>query len=190
MRAFIAIELPAVLIETLRAIQAGLIKKAGESVDISWSRPENIHLTLKFLGEIDPVRVEDICGGLERAAEGISPFSLAAGGVGGFPGLKTPRVIWVGIKECTALAELQKNIDERLVELGFEKEDRPFHPHLTLCRIKSAPAGRIVGKAASELAHEANVVFKADSFVLFKSELSPKGAKYSVLKKVILKGNP
>lgn len=190
MRAFIAIELPDVLIETLRSIQDELIKKTGKTGDISWSKPENIHLTLKFLGEIDPVRVEDIYEGLKKAAEGISPFSLAAGGVGGVPGLKTPRVIWVGIKESTALTELQKNIDERLEALGFEKEDRAFHPHLTLCRIKSASAGREIGKASLGLAHEANVVFKAESFVLFKSELSPKGAKYSALKRVVLKSNP
>ncbi len=189
MRAFIAIELPSVLTEMLRAIQDELMKKTGKAEDISWAKPENIHLTLKFLGEIDPERVEEIYGELEKSAEGISPFSLSAGGVGGFPGLKTPRVIWVGIKESEVLTQLQKNIDERLVELGFEKEDRPFHPHLTLCRIKSAPAGRNIGKAAAGLGHEANVVFKTDSFVLFKSELNPKGAKYSTLKRVDLKGS-
>ncbi len=174
----------------LRDVQDELMKKTGRTKDVSWTRPESIHLTLKFLGEIDPERVEGIYLELKKAAEGISPFSLSACGVGGFPGLKAPRVIWVGIKESAALTQLQKNIDERLAEFGFEKEDRPFHPHLTLCRIKSASAGRDIGKAASDVGHEAYVAFKADSFVLFKSELNPKGAKYTALKRVMLQGEP
>ncbi len=189
MRAFIAIELPDAVTEMLRAVRDELSKKAGKEDGVSWAKPENIHLTLKFLGEIEPSRVEDIYGELKKAAEGIEPFHLSAGGVGGFPGLKSPRVIWVGIKESMELKQLHGNIEERLCRLGFEKEGRPFQPHLTLCRIRSSDAGRAAGKAAMELKEAADIVFKTDSFALFESELNPKGAKYSVLKRVNLAPN-
>ncbi len=188
MRAFIAIELPDELIEKLGVIQDKLIEKSFKTGDISWPKPENIHLTLKFLGDIDPEKVEEIQTALQKAAEDIPPFQLSAGGIGAFPDLKAPRIIWVGIKESEGLARLQKNIDARLVESGFEKENRPFQPHLTLCRIKSHSAGRTIGKAAEALDHGGDTVFKIETFVLFKSELSPKGAKYSALKRIILKG--
>lgn len=105
-------------------------------------------------------------------------------GVGGFPNLKAPRVIWAGVRENPELTRLQKNIDEGLSPLGFEKDDRPFQPHLTLCRIKSMASGRELGRLIGELKPDVTTEFKAASFSLFKSVLSPKGAEYTVLKEI------
>ncbi len=154
---------------------------------MSWVRPSSIHLTLKFLGEVEEARIAGIGKALEAAAEGIGPFTVTAEGVGGFPNLKGPRVVWVGIKEEPALIKLQKNIDVRLSALGFEEEARAFHPHLTLCRVKSPSDGRELGRVITETRPEVSEQWKAVSFSLYKSVLSPKGAQYSVLKKIDLK---
>lgn len=183
-RAFIAIKLPFEVTKALRDLQALINRHSFKAV--SWTRPDAIHLTIKFLGEIDGSKIDQIGWELKRAASGLSPFTLSTEGVGGFPNLRHPRVVWVGIKENSELAELQKNIDERLNSLGFEKEDRPFHPHLTLCRIKTVPDGREIGKIVTELNPDIRMDFKVESFVLFKSILNPKGAEYFELKKIDL----
>lgn len=184
-RAFVAIKLPEELKVKLGEVQDAL-KRGGR--DVSWVKPESIHLTLKFLGDIEAARVDDISKALTEASAGVPPFTVTARGVGGFPNLKTPRVLWVGLEENAELARLAKNIDERLGDLGFERDDRPFHPHLTLARIKSPSEGRELGKKASELNIDINVDFKADFFVLFRSVLSPGGAEHTELKRLPLKG--
>lgn len=182
-RAFVAIKLPDSVIEALRNIQQEINRGWR---DVSWVKPDSIHLTLKFLGNIESGRVAEIAGELKKAASGIAPFTITVEGVGGFPNLKTPRVIWVGVKGEDAMFTLQKNIDERLNAIGFEKEDRPFQPHLTLCRVKSLSAGREAGRVVTELNPQIKTEFKADSFLFFKSVLNPKGAEYTILKRVDL----
>lgn len=154
----------------------------------SWVRPDSIHLTLKFLGEVADNRIDEIGSALERAAEGAAPFSLAVEGVGGFPNPKYPRVVWAGIKESTELKKLQLQVEAAMVELGFEPDGRAFSPHLTLCRIKSAADSREMGRLLSEVKPELKAVFEVSSVVLFKSVLKPAGAEYTALKEIILKG--
>lgn len=165
----------------IKALQEGLDRGWKE---VSWVRPASIHLTLKFLGEVDPSKIDAIGEELKKAAEGIGPFTVSVEGVGGFPNLKTPRVIWVGIREGPELSKLHGNIDERLSLLGFEKDDRPFQPHLTLCRIRSLAEAKGLGKAAGELKTGISMDFRAASFMLFKSVLSPKGAEHTELKEI------
>ncbi|MBI2400995.1 MAG: RNA 2',3'-cyclic phosphodiesterase [Deltaproteobacteria bacterium] len=123
---------------------------------------------------------------LEKAAQGIGPFNLELEGVGAFPNARAPRVIWAGIKKSSELEKLQKNVEERLSSIGFEPEDRPFTPHLTLCRIKSAEDGRALGKLLSEARPEANAAFAVSSFAFIKSVLKPFGAEYTPIREFAL----
>lgn len=175
--------MPDELISRLKAVQEELDRGWRE---VSWVKTTSIHLTLKFLGEVAPESIGKISEALEGAADGIAPLAISVEGVGGFPNLKTPRVIWAGVRENPELTRLQKNIDEGLAALGFEKDDRPFQPHLTLCRIKSMASGRELGRLVGELKPDVTTEFKAASFSLIKSVLSPKGAEYTVLKEVRL----
>ncbi|GMR04302.1 MAG: RNA 2',3'-cyclic phosphodiesterase [Thermodesulfobacteriota bacterium] len=150
---------------------------------VSWVNPSNIHLTLKFLGEVDETRIDQIGEALEKAASGIRPFSLSTGKLGGFPNIANPRVLWLGLEGGEEAVELQKKIDETLAGLGFEKEKRAFHPHLTLARIRNPADGRALGALAIKLRHDINIEFTVDSFILFRSKLTPSGAEYSELRR-------
>ncbi len=185
-RAFIAIELPAKLIEALGAVETEL--KASLRAAKGWVRPENIHLTVRFLGDVDEKMLPDITVGLKKAAQEHKPFTLSAGGVGGFPGLRAPRVLWVGVKESPELQRLHQNIEDRLLAEGFAKEQRPFKAHLTFLRIKAPEDGALAGAAVQKLKHEINMDFYVDSFVLFKSHLNPKGAEHRIIERIKLQG--
>ncbi|HEY4707008.1 MAG TPA: RNA 2',3'-cyclic phosphodiesterase [Thermodesulfobacteriota bacterium] len=180
-----AIRIPAEVKERLRSVQAQLDRGPAA---ISWTRPESIHLTLKFLGEVDDNRIDEIGSALEKAAAGVAPLSLVVEGVGGFPTRKYPRVIWAGIRENAELKKLQLQVEEAISSLGFEPEDRAFSPHLTLCRIKSTADGRKMGGLLAEVQPELKAGFDVSSVVLFKSVLKPAGAEYTALKEIILKG--
>ena len=178
-----AIKLPNEVKELLRAIQTGLDRGFR---GVSWVKPESIHLTLKFLGEIDDAKVRAVAGELQKAVQGIGPFRVELEGVGSFPNARAPRVVWAGIRENAELTRLQKSVDERLSSIGFEPEDRPFTPHLTLCRIKSAEDGRSLGRLLSETAPEAQAAFPVSSFAFMKSVLKPSGAEYTTIQEFAL----
>ncbi len=168
---------------------AGGLKKdlAGAFAGASWVKPENIHLTLKFLGELSPARAEEVAEVLKGAAEGLEPFTLTASGVKGFPNLTRPRVLWVGIEDNEALLSLYEEIEQTLSYIGIEKETRPFRAHLTLCRIRSSEGSRTIGASARGPGSDINVGFSVDSFELFKSVLKPGGAVHSVINSISLK---
>lgn len=184
-RTFIAIKIPVEVKEQLKAAQA-LLNRNFRAV--SWARPESIHLTLKFLGEIDDTRTVEVGAALEEAARGVNPFSLTVEGVGGFPTPAHPRVIWAGINENPELSRLQDNIEKGLSHIGFETEERPFSPHLTLCRIKSPADSRGLSRLLAEVKPQIKAEFGVSSFTLFKSVLHAKGAEYSALREITLKG--
>lgn len=182
-----AITLPDEVKDLLKSIQTGLDRGFKA---VSWVRPESIHLTLKFLGEIDEKKALAIAAALETAAEGIGPFTLEAGGVGVFPNPRAPRVVWAGVKDNSELLTLQKKIDERLAAAGFEPDDRPFTPHLTLCRIKSAGDARAIGNLVTGPGQkeQARAAFTVNSFAFMKSVLKPQGAVHTVIKEFALRG--
>jgi 2'-5' RNA ligase len=184
MRTFIAVNIP---VEIKQALQEEIDRLRalirGESV--RWVRSEGIHLTLKFLGEISNSSLGEIHQTLEREAEKHPPGTLRVGGFGCFPNRHKPRVLWIGITEDKGtLALVQSSIHEKLIPLGFEKEGRPFHPHLTLGRLR-----RNVSK--SELSQLQDVVnefvvgqigqFEVREIRLIESILKPSGAEYSTL---------
>lgn len=175
-RCFVAIELPRVL----RAQIAHLIEEFEKGdYPVRWVSEENLHLTLKFLGEIPTKLVEDVVKRLETIGEELTPFSLSLKGVGGFPTHRSPRVIWLGVGEGEAqLREIQRRVEEALFEIGCKPEDRRFHPHLTI--------GRTKGKADFEAIFKTQYhskEFKVDSLTLFKSTLTPSGPIYEPIKR-------
>lgn len=185
MRTFIAIKLPDEVKELLKSVQSGLDRGFK---GVSWVRPESIHLTLKFLGEIDDAKVREVSEALEKASTAVGPFAVEVQGVGCFPNSRSPRVVWVGIRESAPLLVLQRSIEERLAKLGFEPEDRAFTPHLTLCRVKSPVDGRSLGRLLTESAPEVKASFTAASFAFMKSVLKPSGAEYTPIREFALTG--
>lgn len=189
MRAFIAIELPEETRDKLSALQQEL-KASG--ADVKWVRPENIHLTLKFLGEINEKQVELIKGIIDTAAGKRRAFRVRVSSLGAFPRIESPRVVWIDIEEGDEevkgiAAELQENISWA----GIPKEERPFSSHITIGRIRS-PINRdkLVRclKDKTDLGGK-NMEFYAGKITLFKSTLTPKGPLYETLKEANLKNS-
>lgn len=184
-RSFIAIETPDGIKKDLFEIQEKL-KKAG--ADIGWTRPEGIHFTLKFLGEIEEEKLVNIQKAIEQATKEIPDFILWVGGIGVFPNTKSPRVIWIGIKgEGENLKTLQESIERETEKIGFKKEGRNFSPHLTLGRVRSQKNRDALTKYLEEFEKIELGSFNVKEVLLMKSELRPKGAVYTQLWKATLK---
>jgi len=183
MRTFIAIEIPSEVKSALAALQDEL-RRAG--ADVSWTRPENIHLTLRFLGEVDERRigeVEKVC--VASAAE-FRPFTLSLNDTGVFPNARQPRVLWAGLAgEIEKAVEMRKRINDGLALIGFEREDKDFRPHLTIGRVKSTKKTREL-LAIAEARQVPALSFVVTEIVLMKSELHPAGARYTPIAKVSL----
>lgn len=178
-RTFIAAEMPKNIISGVGELQQGL-KDYG--IDIRWIRPENIHLTLKFLGDVQAADIGNIFGAISRTVDGIASISLNAKGIGVFPGLSRPRVLWVGLAgQLEVLLQLQKTLDSNLKAIGFPQEKRPFKGHLTIGRIKTKINAKKFGDALMAFRHFETETFIADKIILFKSELKPQGAVYTRL---------
>ena len=179
MRAFIAIELSPEIKNELADLQQRL-KQAG--LKARWVKPGNIHLTLKFLGDIDPGNVGNISAAMEAATEKHAPFELKVSGTGVFPNLRKARVLWAGLSEgVTELINLQQDLDKALVTCGFERERRPFRGHLTLARFRNRVNPAKLEKTIKECDGGGLGQWTVEDLVLFKSDLNPTGAIYSQL---------
>jgi len=181
-RAFIAVNLAAPVIEEIAKVRSVL--QEAES-DIRWARLEGLHLTLKFLGDISRNQVGPILAALGEAVDKQSPLRIMAQGLGAFPHLRRPRVLWVGL-HGDGLNELQESIGTALMSLDFPPEERKFSPHLTLGRVRSLRGWERVFSLIRE--HE-NVCFGEsliDQVTLYQSDLRPSGAVYSALGAVSL----
>jgi 2'-5' RNA ligase len=151
-------------------------------------KPGNIHLTLKFLGDIKTDDIDTIGSAMKAAAEGCAPFTLTAGGIGFFPGIKRPRVVWVGVGgQFQPLFALQRNLEEHLAAAGFPKDKRSFKGHLTLGRFREGPDPAAVGRIMQAYSDFGKEEFAVHRIVLFKSDLKPSGALYSQLLQAYLK---
>jgi len=186
-RTFIAVEIPEKVISSIARVQEG-IKNYG--FKIRWVRPESIHLTLKFLGNIEAADTENIGRAAFEASKEYTPLSLQAKGIGVFPGIKRPRVVWVGITgQLETLVRLQKTLDKNLEAIGFPKEKRPFKGHLTLGRIKKKIDTNTFIEALDTFGNFETETFTADRVVLYKSELKASGAVYTKLVSARLAGH-
>jgi 2'-5' RNA ligase len=188
MRTFIALPLPEEVKWRLTECQRALRPAAGEAV--RWTRPEQLHLTLRFIGEIAEADVDPLSAALHEVACRSTPFSLRAHGLSAFPDARHPRVIWAGVGGDLADA---RSLQERILEVTRPwgvVEDRPFHAHLTLGRVvagQSRAAARALEEAGRAGAEDFGS-WKADAVELLRSDLAPGGARYSVLERVPLTG--
>lgn len=179
-RLFCAFELP----ETLRTRIHDHAKRVREVVPeatASWSLPENIHLTVKFFGNVDQSRVPVISAAGERVVKGFSPIHIEAGTTGVFPRPSRPQVLWIGIDDSSgALLKLQQRLEDEFAREGFPKEDRAFRPHLTIARIRKPQNSNLLAEAHMRLEFSpVEVVLR--ELVLLRSELSSKGSKYTAI---------
>jgi 2'-5' RNA ligase len=188
LRAFVAVEIPPGLLESLAAVQ-GELRRRG--VQARWTRPENLHLTLRFLGDVPAERVANLATALRSAVAGHSGFRLTSAGIGVFPGLRRPRVLWAGLRGATAdLARLQQEIEERLEAIGFPREARDFHGHLTLGRFDERVSAGLVADAIAAYASASFGSFDVREVVLFQSDLQPRGPVYAALARAPLGETP
>jgi 2'-5' RNA ligase len=196
MRIFIGIDLDPEVRSRISRFLEGVESFAPEA---RWVRPESLHLTLKFIGEQTPERVEAIAERLPRV--GGSTFEIRSGGYGFFPTAKAPRVFWIGIQAGPQLAALAESIDMVVAELGVPREDRPYSPHLTLARGGAGRSGSpkwrkgdgpdaVFAVLEKRLAAMGELDFgsmTAHEFILYQSQLSPGGSKYTKLQRFPLK---
>jgi 2'-5' RNA ligase len=185
MRTFIAVELP-------QTVRAGLVTLQGElakaQADVKWVEPENLHLTLKFLGEITDEQRQAIESLLKRVADHEEPFTLGLGGVGAFPSVTAPRVIWVGLGEGEEpVARVAQMIEEGGRAIGLRREERPFATHLTLGRVRSSRRRTALAQLLRETTWEPPSPWRVTSITLYQSVLGPGGPRYTVLADIPLK---
>jgi 2'-5' RNA ligase len=174
MRAFIAIDLP----ETLHAALAEAQQSFRDACrDARWTRPEGIHLTLKFLGEISDAQTRQVVEALGQIGP-FEPLSVEVKGFGFFPQAHRPRVFWAGVTAPPGLAELAARVESRMEKSGFAREERAFSPHLTLARFQVPRPQPALEEAVAARAATALGKFEASEFFLFESKLSPQGAQY------------
>ena len=195
-RAFVAVELTDELRSAIALVQTQVkaklareLRRTAPDARLQWVRPEAIHLTLKFLGDIGEAQVEDIAQALAALVGLQARFSMEVAGLGVFPDLRAPRVLWIGLSGAGPLVSLAQSVDQALAGLDFPPETRPFNPHLTLARIKER--GWEVGKALAItglLAKGSPVgTLSVQTVSLMRSELKPSGAVYTRLREVSLR---
>ncbi|NIM92977.1 MAG: RNA 2',3'-cyclic phosphodiesterase [Anaerolineales bacterium] len=182
MRLFVAIDLSTDLRAKLRD-QITVLQDFLDTKSVRWVNPDSVHLTLKFLGETPSHRLGEIIQTIEPIAADHSIFEMEVGGFGCFPNIKKPRVLWTGISEQSGvLQKLKSELELGCRKLGYEAENRPFKPHLTLGRVRRQArsaerrelAEKLVDVSIGDLGIE-----KVDAFYLFKSDLKPTGAVYT-----------
>lgn len=179
-RMFCAFELP----DSLRLLikeHSQTVRAAVPEAAASWSRPDNIHLTVKFFGNVDQPKIAAISAAAERVIKEFSPIQIAVGGTGVFPKPNRPQVLWIGIDDSSGrLSQLHERLEDEFAREGFPKEERAFRPHLTIARIrKTHDASRL---AQTHLAMKfSEVELTLNELILFRSELSPKGSKYTAI---------
>jgi 2'-5' RNA ligase len=177
LRCFVAVLLPERVRAGLAAVCAEL---RGQTRGLSWVRADNLHLTLRFLGEVEPPVLEDVRDAVRDAAAAVPPFTVSLGGLGGFPPGRAPRVLWAGVltgrEEMTAL---HRALEMALAARGIPEEGRPFHPHVTLGRSRDprGAGGLLSALGAGPVFGEAPVT----ALHLMRSELHPRGARYSIV---------
>ncbi|MBP7216092.1 MAG: RNA 2',3'-cyclic phosphodiesterase [Candidatus Omnitrophica bacterium] len=180
MRAFIAISLPPSAKDSLATIQK---KLQAYKADVRWVEPKNIHLTLRFLGEITDDMARSITTILDENAKGIAPYPISLSSLGAFPTISAARVIWIGLnkgaQETTYLANL---VEKQLSALGIPEAEKPFSAHITLGRLRS-PAGSNKLKEAlqNKITLSGNIEFQVGCITLFKSTLTPTGPVYEIV---------
>ena len=184
-RTFISVELPQEIHDTLKQLQDVL---KVPMPDVRWTKSSNIHLTLKFLGDVEVSRIDTISVALADIARQFSSFTMNLAGIGAFPNSRKPRIVWVGIeKGANELVSMAKQIEDAMKKLGFPREKRSFRPHLTVGRIRHLEHPTIMTKALEKSAVGGLGDFTVQQVSLIKSQLDPAGSIYTTLSEAPLK---
>ncbi|MCI4624741.1 MAG: RNA 2',3'-cyclic phosphodiesterase [Candidatus Magnetoovum sp. WYHC-5] len=178
-RSFISINLPIALKTTIDNTITEL-KAFGR--DVKWIKGEALHITMKFLGNINVERLALFEEVLTETSTMHSPFDLKFSGLGFFPNQRYPKIVWIAVNTSPALNKLQAEIDDKFEKLGFSKEKRKFSPHLTIGRIKDDANTRTLTEKVLSMGNTYFGTFTVNSFFLMKSDLQKDGAKYTVIK--------
>jgi len=184
-RLFLAINFPA---EVRREIAAATATLRGVAPELSWAREEQLHLTLKFLGEQPASRVDEIEAAVARVAANHRELLMTVGGLGAFPNFRRARIVWMGVEHEPRLELLHHDVELACERLGFELEGRAFRPHLTLARVKHAlPEERLreLSRAAKQVDYGTDFIVR--SIDLMRSDLSPSGSTYTTLASIALR---
>jgi 2'-5' RNA ligase len=188
LRSFIAIELPPELKSELQSIQTSLQK--GQVNYVKWVDTHNIHLTLKFLGDIERAQIDPIVSAIETSTGNSRPFSLSLQDVGAFPSLDRPNIVWAGLQgDLKTLSVWQITIEQNLKPLGFTPESRPFSPHLTLGRVRENATlleKQSLGRQLAAIHLKSGSPMIVSSLNLVHSQLTPKGPIYTILRSIKL----
>lgn len=180
-RTFICLQLPAFARDRLASTQHQL---RASGAQVSWVKPHNIHLTLKFLGSVPAERLHEVVRAVQRAAVPAPPILLELTVLGCFPNRRAPRVIWAGPKQLPEeLRNLQQRVEKETVAIGFPAESRPFSPHFTLGRVRS---GRHIGKLVAAIQEERlePLLFEAAEVIVMASRLHASGALYTPVSRI------
>lgn len=157
------------------------LKRSVPDASASWTRLDNMHLTLKFLGDTPKRAVQKLSHAAQRAVLGLAPFEIIATGAGSFPKSGQPRVVWVGLEDVEGkLAHLQARLEEEAFKEGFAREQRAFHPHLTVARLRKPHGARRLATAHKELGFP-SITIEVKELLVIRSELHPSGSRYTVI---------
>ena len=183
LRSFIAVEVPAEIQNAIAHSLASLQKVLPRPL-VRWVAPQNVHLTLKFLGDISPANIERMADTLRIEADAHAPFSMSVGGLGAFPTSRRVRVIWIGLQAPPSLLVLQRGVEATSARLGYATEERSFSPHLTIGRVGQNVTAADLQKIRTAL--EGTKVgdlgtVNVDAIHIFKSDLRPGGSVYTHL---------
>jgi 2'-5' RNA ligase len=183
LRSFIAVEIPAEIQSALARSIAPLQKTLTDQL-IRWVAPQNVHLTLKFLGDVSPANLERLAEALKAETLAHETFNMSAGGFGAFPNPRRARILWIGLEAPIALMSLLRGVEAVAARLGYASEDRPFSPHLTIGRVRQNVSGSDLQRIRTAL--EGAVVGRlgsvhVDALHIFKSDLQPGGSVYTHL---------
>ena len=182
-RLFCAIEIPFNLRRQI-ILRANRLRETFPQVQASWTRDENLHLTLKFIGEVGASRASSLTQAVANTAAVVQPFEVHVERPGAFP----KRVLWIGVTDPSGeLARLQNQLDRECAAKGFPKEERAFHPHLTVARLKKPQGTQALTTAHKEMPFESELV-RVNELVVIRSELSSKGSIYTIVSKHRLGG--
>src|SRR5262249_27662782 len=177
-RTFICIDIPGSIKTRIEDLQRGL-----KQIDapVSWVKPSNIHLTLKFLGAVEEGRIARVCEAASRAAQSTGPIAITIAGAGCFPSARSPRVLSIGLKEIPAdLKTLYDAMEKEIADCGFSRERRRLGPHLSIGRLRSQHNGRLLSEALVSTGFEPES-FEAREIIVMRSNLNPKGSIYPPL---------
>jgi RNA 2',3'-cyclic 3'-phosphodiesterase len=175
-RTFICLDIPESIKERIEKLQRELRQMDAQ---VSWVKPANIHLTLKFLGDVAQTKIPTVSAAVNRPTGSCSPFQVTVGETGCFPSRRNPRVLWIGIAQMPdALRRLHKEIEDELAREGFAREAKKFNPHLTIARLRNPRNAQPLAEALMTRGFE-DESFQTSEVIVMRSELSPQGSIYT-----------